>query len=119
VPRFRSGFAGSVLESPYLRPDDSVVAESERAQFAAASIAQVHAARLVAGTEVVVKILRPDVRMLIERDIEVLYQLARLAERYWPDARRLRPVEVVEEFQKTLLHEVDLLREAANAAQLK
>src|SRR5690606_39383689 len=56
---------------------------------------------------------------LIERDIEVLYQLAQLAERYWPDARRLRPVEVVEEFQKTLLHEVDLLREAANAAQLK
>src|SRR5690606_21958842 len=101
------------------RPVSEIFAEFEREPLAAASIAQVHAATLVDGSEVVVKILRPDVRRLIERDIEVLYQLALLAERYWPDARRLRPVEVVEEFQKTLLHEVDLLREAANAAQLK
>jgi len=119
VPPFPSEVAVTVLERAFHRPVESVFAEFEREPLAAASIAQVHAARLVDGTEVVVKILRPDVRMLIERDIEVLYQLARLAERYWPDARRLRPVEVVEEFQKTLLHEVDLLREAANAAQLK
>jgi ubiquinone biosynthesis protein len=119
VPPFPSDVAVALLERAFHSPVSRVFAEFERAPLAAASIAQVHAARLVDGTEVVVKILRPDVRELIERDIEVLYQLARLAERYWPDARRLRPVEVVEEFHKTLLHEVDLLREAANAAQLK
>jgi len=119
VPPFPSDVALALLERAFNRPVSEVFAHFEREPLAAASIAQVHAARLVDGTDVVVKILRPDVRMLIERDIEVLYQLARLAERYWPDARRLRPVEVVEEFQKTLLHEVDLLREAANAAQLK
>ncbi len=119
VPPFPSDVALALLERAFNRPVSEVFAHFEREPLAAASIAQVHAARLVDGTEVVVKILRPDVRALIERDIEVLYQLARLAERYWPDARRLRPVEVVEEFQKTLMHEVDLLREAANAAQLK
>src|SRR5690606_10243672 len=119
VPPFPSDVALALLERAFQRPVAEVFAHFEREPLAAASIAQVHAARLADGTEVVVKILRPDVRALIERDIEVLYQLARLAERYWPDARRLRPVEVVEEFQKTLLHEVDLLREAANAAQLK
>jgi len=119
VPPFPSDVAVAVLERAFHKPVSEVFAEFEREPLAAASIAQVHAARLIDGSEVVVKILRPDVRALIERDIEVLYQLAQLAERYWPDARRLRPVEVVEEFQKTLLHEVDLLREAANAAQLK
>src|SRR5690606_11529737 len=119
VPPFPSDVALALLERAFNRPVSEVFAHFEREPLAAASIAQVHAARLVDGTEVVVKILRPDVRALIERDIEVLYQLARLAERYWPDARRLRPVEVVEEFQKTLMHEVDLLREAANGAQLK
>src|SRR5690606_30241825 len=119
VPPFSSDVAVAGPERALNRPESAVFAKFEREPLAAASIAQVHAARLVDGTEVVVKILRPDVRVLIERDIEVLYQLARLAERYWPDARRLRPVEVVREFQKTLLHEVDLQREAANAAQLK
>ncbi len=119
VSPFPSEVAVAVLERAFHRPVEQVFAEFEREPLAAASIAQVHAARLPDGAEVVVKILRPDVRALIERDLAVLYQLARLAERYWPDARRLRPVEVVEEFQKTLLHEVDLLREAANANQLK
>ncbi|MFO7285818.1 MAG: ubiquinone biosynthesis regulatory protein kinase UbiB [Gammaproteobacteria bacterium] len=119
VPPFPSEVAIATIERAFHRPVSEIFAEFEREPLAAASIAQVHAAKLVDGTEVVVKILRPDVRAQIERDIEVLYQLAWLAERYWPDARRLRPVEVVEEFHKTLLHEVDLLREAANAAQLR
>lgn len=119
VPPFPSDIAVEVLERAFQRPVSEVFAEFERTPLAAASIAQVHAAKLADGSEVVVKILRPDVRPMIERDIDVLYELARLAERYWPAARRLRPVEVVEEFDKTLRHEVDLLREAANAAQLK
>jgi ubiquinone biosynthesis protein len=67
----------------------------------------------------VVKIVRPGIRSLIERDIEVMYALAQLANRYWPDAHRLRPVELVHEYEKTILDELDLMREAANAAQLR
>jgi ubiquinone biosynthesis protein len=71
------------------------------------------------GQAVVVKVLRPNVAALIARDVEVLYAVARLAEAYWPEARRLRPREIVGEFEKTLANELDLMREAANAAQLE
>jgi ubiquinone biosynthesis protein len=87
--------------------------------LAAASIAQVHAARLPGGAEVVVKVLRPGMRAVIERDLEVLHALADLAHRYWAEGRRLRPREVVAEYQRTILDELDLMREAANASQLK
>jgi ubiquinone biosynthesis protein len=79
----------------------------------------VHPATLPNGQEVVVKIVRPGIRALIERDLEVLYALANLANRYWSDAHRLRPVELVREYQKTILDELDLMREAGNAAQLR
>jgi ubiquinone biosynthesis protein len=91
----------------------------DHAPLAAASIAQVHAATLADGRAVVVKVLRPRIREQIRADIEVLYAVARLAERYWAPAKRLRPVAVVAEFEKTLAHEIDLMREAANAAQLR
>ncbi len=96
-----------------------VFAEFDEKPLAAASIAQVHAARLPNGKEVVVKVLRPGMRDVIERDLEVLYALADLAQRYWSDARRLRLVEIVAEYEKTILDELDLMREAANAAHLK
>ncbi len=94
-------------------------AVSSQAPLAAASIAQVHAATLKNGREVVVKILRPGMREIIDLDLEVLHYLAELADEYWGDARRLRPVELVREYRKTILDELDLLREAGNAAQLK
>ena len=78
-----------------------------------------HAARLPSGEEVIVKVLRPGVRRQIQRDIEVLYAIARLADRYWPEARRLRPVEVIQEYDKTCEAELDLMREAANCMQLR
>jgi ubiquinone biosynthesis protein len=119
VPPFAGEAAVAALERAYGRPVDDVFAFFDREPLAAASIAQVHAARLRDGTDVVVKVLRPNVRALIERDVEVLYAAAALAERYWPEARRLHPSEVVAEFEKTLAAEIDLMREAANAAQLK
>jgi ubiquinone biosynthesis protein len=118
VPPFPAAQAREILQRAYRRPPEDVFAEFQPEALAAASIAQVHAARLHTGEEVVVKILRPGVHQQIDRDIEVLYAIARLADRYWPDARRLRPVEVVEEYEKTCQWELDLMREAANCAQL-
>jgi len=119
VPPFAAEQAAAVVEAAFGRPAEQVFAAFERTPLAAASIAQVHAARLPDGRDVVVKILRPNVRALIQRDIEVLYAIAGLAERYWPEARRLHPVEVVAEFERTLTVELDLMREAANASQLE
>jgi ubiquinone biosynthesis protein len=82
-------------------------------------VAQVHVARLRSGEDVVFKVIRPGVRERIERDIEVMYVLARLALAYSGEAHRLRPVEVVREYEKTIFDELDLMREAGNAAQLK
>jgi ubiquinone biosynthesis protein len=119
VPPFDGALAAEALAHAFGRPVSQVFAEFDRTPLAAASIAQVHAARLPDGTAVVVKILRPHVAALIQRDVEVLYAIAALAEDYWPEARRLHPTEIVGEFEKTLGNELDLMREAANAAQLK
>jgi ubiquinone biosynthesis protein len=119
VPPFAGEQAAATLERAFGRSVDQVFAAFDRTPLAAASIAQVHAAKLPGGQDVVVKILRPNVAALIQRDVEVLYAIAALAEAYWPEAHRLHPVEVVAEFERTLAVEVDLMREAANAAQLK
>ena len=119
VPPFSAEAALDQVAQAFGKPADEVFAEFEAEAMAAASIAQVHAARLVSGEEVVVKLLRPNVRKHIERDLEVLFTVARLAQRYWPDGRRLRLLEVIAEYEKTVLNELDLMREAANAAQLR
>jgi ubiquinone biosynthesis protein len=119
VPPFAGEQAVATLELAFGKPVDDVFVEFDRAPLAAASIAQVHAARLPDGRAVVVKVLRPNVAALIQRDLDVLYAIAALAERYWPEAYRLHATEVVAEFERTLAVEIDLMREAANAAQLK
>ena len=119
VPPFAGEQATAALMAAFGKPVEQVFAAFDRSPLAAASIAQVHAARLPDGRDVVVKILRPNVGALIQRDVEVLYAIAALAERYWPEARRLHPVEVVAEFERTLAVELDLMREAANASQLE
>lgn len=119
VPPFPAEEAIAVLDAAYGKPVGEVFARFDREPLAAASIAQVHSAQLPDGTEVIVKLLRPGVRGLIERDIRVLYALADVANRYWPEAKRFRPVEVVAEYEKTIIDELDLLREGANTAQLK
>jgi ubiquinone biosynthesis protein len=119
VPAFPGAVARAAIERAYGRPLSEVFPSFEQSALAAASIAQVHPARLPTGEEVVVKVLRPGMRAVIERDLEVLHELADLAQRYWPEGRRLRPREVVAEYQKTILDELDLMREAANASQLK
>ncbi|MDE2306366.1 MAG: ubiquinone biosynthesis regulatory protein kinase UbiB [Gammaproteobacteria bacterium] len=119
VPPFDSEIAVATIESTFGRKLEEIFAEFDRTPLAAASIAQVHAARLKDGAEVVVKILRPGMREIIERDLGVLEALAALADAYWEPSRRLRPREIVAEYRKTILDELDLMREAGNAAQLK
>ena len=119
VPPFPSSEAKAMAEKAYGQRLDDVFARFDDQPLAAASIAQVHKATLKSGEEVIVKILRPGVEAQIRQDLDVLHALARLAQRHWPDARRLRPVEVVREYEKTVIDELDLMREAANAAQLK
>lgn len=119
VPPFPGAEARRLIEESYGKRVTEVFSQFEETPLAAASIAQVHVARLPGGEEVVVKVLRPDMRAVIERDLEVLHALAELAQRYWSEGRRLRPREIVDEYQKTILDELDLMREAANASQLK
>ena len=119
VPPFPSQEALQILETAFGQTADELFGSFEIEPLAAASVAQVHAATLPGGESVVVKILRPGVRRSIERDLAVLYAIAELAERYWTDGPRLRALEVVSEFEKTLLKELDLMREAADAAQLR
>ena len=119
VPPFASSVAVATIEQAFGRPLHDIFRSFEETPLAAASIAQVHVAALKSGEEVVVKILRPGMHEVIERDLEVLQALAVLADEYWPEARRLRPIELVFEYRKTILDELDLLREAGNAAQLK
>ncbi|MFK5970499.1 MAG: ubiquinone biosynthesis regulatory protein kinase UbiB [Candidatus Marithrix sp.] len=108
-----------ILEKAYAMPLEKVFSTFNKVPIAAASIAQVHSAQLFNGKNVVVKVLRPGIKNRIKKDIELLYLFAGLANRYWTDGRRLRPLEVVAEFEKTLYDELDLIREAANGAQLK
>ena len=119
VPPFPADEAKAMLDAAYGQPVDEVFSRFDKEPFAAASIAQVHTAALQDGTEIIVKLLRPGVRKLIDRDLDVLYAIADLADRYWELGKRLRPLEVVAEYEKTIIDELDMMREAANTAQLK
>jgi ubiquinone biosynthesis protein len=119
VPPFPGSEARASLELSYRQPLGALFKHFEETPLAAASIAQVHVAIRGDGREVVVKVLRPQMRAVINRDLEVMHALASLAERWWPEARRLKPIAVVNEYHQTILDELDLMREAANASQLK
>ena len=98
---------------------DEVFSEFDTTPLASASIAQVHAAKLKDGDiDVVVKVLRPDIRKTIVADTELMMTLAKVLQKWLPDGKRLRPVEVVKEYEKTIVDELDLTREAANGMQL-
>ncbi len=119
VPPFPGDEAVAIIERALGGRLTDWFGEFDRTPIASASVAQVHIARLHDGSEVAVKVLRPGIEPVIERDLRLLYTIARLAVRYSPDGRRLRPVEVVDEYSKTIHAELDLMREAANASQLR
>ncbi len=119
VPPFPGAVARTTVETSFGKPVAELFRSFDENALASASIAQVHAAELLDGREVVVKVLRPGIERTIRHDIGLLKLVAELAERYWKDARRLRPVEVVAEAERVFFDELDLLREAANASQLR
>lgn len=119
VPPFPSAQAVALLETAYGKRLTEVFASFDATPVASASVAQVHFAVLPDGREVAVKVLRPGIKHTIEHDISLLQVCAGLIERWWADGKRLKPKLVVAEFEKYLHDELDLMREAANASQLR
>ncbi|MGY4878501.1 ubiquinone biosynthesis regulatory protein kinase UbiB [Vreelandella aquamarina] len=118
VPPFPADAAAERVEKELGMSLIEAFASFERTPLASASIAQVHAARLHNGDDVVVKIIRPGIDRVMRQDMALMYQLAKLLS-YVPEARRLRPVEVIRDYEATLFDELDLYKEAANTSQLK
>ncbi len=119
VPPFPGAQAQAIIEKAHGCSVKETFASFDPQPMASASIAQVHLASLHNGKQVVVKVLRPKILPVIKRDIGVLYVIAEKLQRYWSAGKQLRPVEVVAEFERTILDELDLMREAANANQLR
>lgn len=123
VPPFASAIAVREIEASLGKPIEEVFSEFEREPEASASIAQVHFGVLKsgprAGRQVAVKVLRPGMLPAIDSDIALMYTAATLMEKLWADGKRLRPREVVAEFDTLLHDELDLMREAANASQFR
>lgn len=133
VPPFSGSEARRIVEDALGKPIDAIFEEFNPEALASASVAQVHTARLrepqlgrpldpdsaPPGPEVIIKVLRPGVEKQVHRDVALLQALALLAERFVARARRLQPTAVVAEYEKVIFDELDLLREGANAMQLR
>ncbi|MGP2427419.1 ubiquinone biosynthesis regulatory protein kinase UbiB [Yersinia sp. 2538 StPb PI] len=120
VASFDGALARKYIEIAMGGPLETWFDDFDQQALASASIAQVHTARLKEnGQEVVLKVIRPDILPIIKADVRLMYRLAGWVPKLLPDGRRLRPREVVREYEKTLLDELNLLREAANAIQLR
>jgi ubiquinone biosynthesis protein len=119
VPPFPGAIAKRIIEDAFECRLEDIFTEFNEVPLASASIAQVHGARLKDGREMIVKVVRPGIERSIRQDMAMVTILAEMAEKYSADIRRLKPTNVVAEFHKTLLNELDLMREAANASQLR
>ncbi len=109
------GFIEDQLEQPL----DEIFNSIDEKPLASASVAQVHAAELKDGREVVIKVLRPGIKKMVKRDLELMRSVAKIARTFGNPGVQVDPVEIVEEFEKTIYHELDLQREAANASVLR
>ncbi|WP_111494012.1 ubiquinone biosynthesis regulatory protein kinase UbiB [Marinobacter bohaiensis] len=119
VPPFPGREAQAIVEQSLGQSVSQLFQTFDSNPMASASVAQVHAATLHSGQSVVVKVIRPGIERVIHQDIALMRMLARLIERAWADGRRLRPVEVVADYEQTIYDELDMQREAANASQLR
>ena len=119
VPPFATEEAISRIENSLNRPLDELFSEFEQEPIASASLAQVHAARLQDGNEVVVKVIRPDVADRIRKDLALIFQAVTLLHAISRDIRRLRLIEVVQDYEETIFNELDLTKEAQNTTRLR
>lgn len=119
VPPFSSPSIDSIIETSLGSDVDSIFSELERIPLASASVAQVHRAKLLNGDEVVVKVIRPGIEKTVAADLKLLKWLARQIESHTDIGKRLRPIEVVNDYEKIIFDELDLQSEAANTSQLK
>jgi ubiquinone biosynthesis protein len=119
VPPFSGKKAKAIIEQAQGCRIEEVFNNFDMKALASASIAQVHTATLQSGESVVIKVLRPNIRGMIDRDVDLLMTLANIADRYWYNARHFKPKQIVNEVAQTLYDELDLMREASNASQLK
>ena len=119
VPPFPSDTARTIIETSLGAPVSELFLEFSPDPMASASVAQVHAARLPNGQDVVVKVVRPGIEKVIRQDLALMYLMAGLLEKYWSEGKRLHPVDVVSDYDATIHDELDLQREAANASQLR
>ena len=119
VAPFSGKVARKIIEDAYECDLNEVFLEFDETPLASASVAQVHRATLKDGRDFIIKVIRPDIETLIRKDLSLLHLLAEKGEKYYRKGKSLRFTGVVTEFEKTLLNELDLQREAANASQLR
>ncbi|MCO7224515.1 ubiquinone biosynthesis regulatory protein kinase UbiB [Pleionea sp. CnH1-48] len=119
VPPFCGEESRKIIEKQLGMPLDSVFKHIDEEAMASASMAQVHGATLLDGTEVVVKVIRPGLRKKIKQDLELLHQIAGLIAQYVKDSERFHPEKVVRDYEVTIYNELDLRTEAASATQLR
>ena len=119
VPPFCSKEFKNILENSLGSSVEAIFKSYESEPMASASIAQVHAAKLKNGQDIVIKVVRPGIESVIKKDLKLLYTIASLIERFGEDTKRLHPIEVVKEYENTIMGELDLKAEGANASVLK
>ncbi len=119
VPPFSGEQSTLIIEKALGQNINTLFTEFDVTPLASASVAQVHSAKLHSGEEVVIKVIRPGINVTIGQDLQLLFTLARLLEKYWADGRRLRPVDLVSDYKKTIFNELDLQIEAGNTSQLR
>ena len=119
VAPFPGEEARDIVENVLQKPVSELFSAFDLKPMASASIAQVHAATLPDGREVVVKVVRPGIRLQIRRDIDLLMAIAQLAEKYWEAGARVKPTQFVREFESFVFDELDMIREGANASALR
>ncbi len=119
VQAFSGEQAKKLIEKGLSKQVEQVFARFSVEPLATASIAQVHAAQLHNGKDVIVKVIRPGIEKIINKDIKLMMLFATWLERFWVDGKRLHPIQLVEDYEKTIYDELDLQREAANASQIR
>ncbi len=119
VPPFPGHQAQAIVEMAYGQPIHECFQNFDQKPLASASIAQVHTATLLTGESVIIKILRPHIANTIRHDMALMKIAAQLATRFWRRGRRLQPLDIIAEFETTINQELDFMREAANASQLR